>query len=135
MAESALEKENKRQVLRYFCARQRKSDNPMAYIDVHSVSNIIGLMEDEAPSTYTASSSLASSININTIINPVTSDSTTAHRAVLLPSSTNTTVSNVSLTFDRRKGLTSKSRRMPHQKAAFEAERKITFKANNAAYG
>jgi hypothetical protein len=46
----------------------------------------------------------------------------------------NTNASNVSLPFDRRKGLARKSRRTPHQKAAFEAERKIAFKAKNIAY-
>jgi hypothetical protein len=46
----------------------------------------------------------------------------------------NTNTSNVSLPFDRRKGLTIKSRRTPQQKAAFEAERKIAFKAKNATY-
>jgi hypothetical protein len=46
----------------------------------------------------------------------------------------NTNASNVSLPFDRQKGLARKSRRTPQQKAAFEAEHKIVFKAKNAAY-
>jgi hypothetical protein len=46
----------------------------------------------------------------------------------------NTNSRNVSLPFDRRKGLARKSRRTPQQKAAFKAERKIAFKAKNVAY-
>jgi hypothetical protein len=46
----------------------------------------------------------------------------------------NTNASNFYLSFDRQKGLARKSRRTPQQKVAFEAERKIAFKAKNAAY-
>jgi hypothetical protein len=88
------------------------------------VSNLSGLTDDEAQETDAVSSSSASSIN-----------NSTTRRAVIMPSTvSNTNASNVSLPFDREKGLARKSRRTPQQKAAFEAERKISFKAKNADY-
>jgi hypothetical protein len=105
-------------------ARQRTQINHLASIDVQSVSNLSGLKGGEAQDTDAASSSATSSINNGT-----------ACRAVLMPSTvSNTNVRNVSLPFDLRKGLTRKSRRTPQQKATFEAEHKIAFKAKNVAY-
>jgi hypothetical protein len=81
-------------------------------------------MEDEAQETDATSSSAASSIN-----------NSNARRAVLMPSTVSyTNANNVSLPFDRRKGLARKSRRTPQQKAAFEYECKIAFKAKNVDY-
>jgi hypothetical protein len=128
-AECALGKENKRRGVQECWARQRTQSNPLASIDVQSVSNLSGLTEDEAQETDDASSSAASSSTSSSI------NSSTARRDALMPSTvSNANASNVSLTFDRRKGLAIKSRRMPQQKAVFEAERKISFKAKNVAY-
>jgi hypothetical protein len=93
------------------------------------VSNLSGLTEDEAQETDAARSSAASSSAARSINN------STACHAVLMPSTvSNTSARNVSLPFNRRQGLARKSRRTPHQKAAFEAERKIAFKAKNVSY-
>jgi hypothetical protein len=117
-AEFVLGKENKIRGVQECRARQRTPSNPLASIDVQSVSNLGGLTDDEAQETGAASSSDASSSDASSINN------STARHAVLMPSTvSNTTDSNVSLPFDRRKGLATKSRRTPHQKAAFEAER------------
>jgi hypothetical protein len=124
-----LGKENKIRGVQEYRARQRTQSNPLASIDVQSVSNLSGLVEDEAQETYAASSSVTSSSAASSINN------STARRAVLMPSTvSNTNARNVSLPFDRRKGLARKSRRMPQQKAVFEAEPKIAFKAKNVAY-
>jgi hypothetical protein len=108
---------------------QRTPRNPLASIDVQSVSNLSGLTDGEAQDTDAGRSSAASSSNTSSINNR------TNCRAVLMHSTvSNTNASNVSLTFDRQKGLARNSRRTPQQKAAFEAERKIALKAKNAAY-
>jgi hypothetical protein len=122
--ECALRKENKRRAVHECWARQRTPINHLASIDVQSVSNLSGLTDDEAQETDAASSTAASTIN-----------NSTTRRAVLLPSNvSNTNANKCSLPFDRRKGLARKSPRTPQQKAAFEAERKIAFKAKNADY-
>jgi hypothetical protein len=72
--ECDLGKENKRRGVHECSARQRTHINPLASIDVQSVSNLSGLTEDEAQETDATSSSAASSIN-----------SSTTRRAVLMP--------------------------------------------------
>jgi hypothetical protein len=127
--ECALRKENKRRAVHECWAMQRTSRNHLASIDVQSVSNLSGLTDDEAQETDAASSTAASSTAASTISN------STTRRAVLLPSNvSNTNANKCSLPFDRRKGLARKSPRTPQQKAAFEAERRIAFKAKNADY-
>jgi hypothetical protein len=122
--ECAFGKEDKRRVVQECRARQRTPSNPLSSIDVQSVSNLSGLTDDEAQETDTASSSAASSIN-----------NITTRRSVLMPSTvSHTNVINFSLPFDHQKGLARKSRRTPQQKTAFEAERRIVFKAKNADY-
>jgi hypothetical protein len=60
-AECALGKENKRRGVQECRARQRSQRNPLASIDVQSVSNLSGLTEVEAQDTDAASSIAASS--------------------------------------------------------------------------
>jgi hypothetical protein len=128
-AECALGKENKIRGVQECRARQRTQSNRLASIDVQSVSNLSGLTEDEVQDTDAASSIVASSSATSSINN------STARRAVLMPPTVyNTTVSNVSLPFERRKGLARKSRQTPQKKAAFDAERKIAFNVKNIAY-
>jgi hypothetical protein len=68
-------KYNKRRGVQECRARQRTQINPMASIDVQSVSNLSGLTEDEAQDTDAASSSATSSIS-----------NSTTRRDVLMPS-------------------------------------------------
>jgi hypothetical protein len=58
-AECALGKEKKRRVVQECQARQRNPINPLASIDVQSVSNFSGLTDDEAQETDATSSSAA----------------------------------------------------------------------------
>jgi hypothetical protein len=102
--ECALGKKNKRRGVQECRARQMSQSNTLASIDVQSVSHLSGLTEYEAQDTDAARSIAASSIITSSINN-----STTRH-AVLMPSTvSNTNASNVSLPFDRRKGLAKKS--------------------------
>jgi hypothetical protein len=123
-AEYAFGKENKRRGVQECRARHRTQSNPLASIDVQSVSNLSGLTEDKAQETDAVISSAASSIK-----------NSTTRRAVRMPSTVSSTnARNVSLPFDHRKGIMRKSRRTPQQNTVFEAEHKIAFKAKNVAY-
>jgi hypothetical protein len=76
-AECALGKENKRRGVQECRARQRIQSNPLASIDVQSVSNLSGLTEDESQDTD-AASSIAASSSVTSSIN-----NSTTRRAVL----------------------------------------------------
>jgi hypothetical protein len=97
-AECALGKYNKIRVVHECRERYRTPRNPLASIDVQSVSNLSGLTDDEAQETDAASSSAASSSTASSINN------STTRRDVLVPSTVYiTNAIYVSLPFDRQK--------------------------------